>query len=628
MAHDNEFTLMKERRFLPFFITQFLGAFNDNVFKNALIILIAFQVAATDSARANLLINLCSGLFVLPFFLFSATAGQLSDKYEKSCYIRWVKALEIGIMCGAAAGFLLNSVALLLAMLFMMGFHSTLFGPVKYSILPQHLKPQELVGGNAWIEMGTNMAILLGTMLGGILIAWRNGPLWVSVAVILIAVCGFLSSLTIPQAPPAAPNLKINWNPVTETWRILQLTRQNFTVFQSVLGISWFWFLGSVYLAQLPNFTKLTLGGSEHVVTLLLTLFAVGIGIGSLLCERLSGRMVEIGLVPFGSIGLTVFGIDLFFATPSSPVPGGVLLDVGAFLTQPGSWRVLLDIVLIGIFGGIYIVPLYALVQQRSEPTQLSRVIAGNNILNAIFMVAAALIAVVMLHQGLTIPQLLLVMAIFNAAVAIYIFTLVPEFLMRFMVWILVNVVYRLRTEGLDRIPEQGPVLVVCNHVSLMDALVVSGCCRRPIRFVMDYQIFKNPLLNFVFRTAGAIPIASARENPEILQRAYQRVADYLRDGEVVGIFPEGRLTPDGEIGPFKSGIERILKQTPVPVVPMALRGLWGSFFSRRYGKAMSGFPRRFWSRIELVVGEAVLPEQATSAVLREQVVALRGDWR
>jgi 1-acyl-sn-glycerol-3-phosphate acyltransferase len=628
MAHDNEFTLMKERRFLPFFITQFLGAFNDNVFKNALIILIAFQVAATDSARANLLINLCSGLFVLPFFLFSATAGQLSDKYEKSRYIRWVKALEIGIMCGAAAGFLLNSVALLLAMLFMMGFHSTLFGPVKYSILPQHLKPQELVGGNAWIEMGTNMAILLGTMLGGILIAWRNGPLWVSVAVILIAVCGFLSSLTIPQAAPAAPNLKINWNPVTETWRILQLTRQNFTVFQSVLGISWFWFLGSVYLAQLPNFTKLTLDGSEHVVTLLLTLFAVGIGIGSLLCERLSGRMVEIGLVPFGSIGLTVFGIDLFFATPSSPVLGSALLDVGAFLTQPGSWRVLLDIVLIGIFGGIYIVPLYALVQQRSEPTQLSRVIAGNNILNAIFMVAAALIAVVMLHQGLTIPQLLLVMAIFNAAVAIYIFTLVPEFLMRFMVWILVNVVYRLRTEGLDRIPEQGPVLVVCNHVSLMDALVVSGCCRRPIRFVMDYQIFKNPLLNFVFRTAGAIPIASARENPEILQRAYQRVADYLRDGEVVGIFPEGRLTPDGEIGPFKSGIERILKQTPVPVVPMALRGLWGSFFSRRYGKAMSGFPRRFWSRIELVVGEAVLPEQATSAVLREQVVAMRGDWR
>ncbi len=627
MAHDNEFTLMKERRFLPFFVTQFLGAFNDNVFKNALIILIAFQVAAADPARANILINLCAGLFVLPFFLFSATAGQLSDKYEKSRYIRWVKLLEIVIMLGAAAGFVLDNVPLLIAMLFMMGFHSTLFGPVKYSIMPQHLKPEELVGGNAWIEMGTNMAILLGTMLGGILIAQQGGHLWVSCAVITIAVLGFLSSLTIPKAPPAAPDLKINWNPVTETWRILKFTYQNFTVFQSVLGISWFWFVGSVYLAQLPNFTKLTLGGGEHVVTLLLTLFAIGIGVGSLLCERLSGRMVEIGLVPFGSIGLTVFGVDLFFATPAAPI-GGELLGMWAFLVQPGSWRVVLDIVCIGIFGGIYIVPLYALVQQRSEPSHLSRVIAGNNILNAVFMVAAALIAVAMLDQGLSIPQLLLVMAIFNAAVAVYIFTLVPEFLMRFMVWILVNIGYRLKTRGLENIPDQGPAVVACNHVSYMDALVVIGCCRRPIRFVMDHQIFKIPVLNFVFRTAGAVPIAPARENPEILERAYDRVARYLEEGEVVGIFPEGKLTGDGEIGPFKSGIEQIIQRTPAPVVPMALRGLWGSFFSRRYGKAMSRFPRRFWSRIELVVGEPIPPERATSAALRERVMALRGDWR
>jgi len=625
MSTGNEFTLLKERRFLPFFITQFLGAFNDNVFKNALIIMIAFQ-AATDPAQSSLLINLSAGLFVLPFFLFSATAGQLSDKYEKSRYIRWVKLLEIAIMLGAAVGFILDHVPLLIAMLFMMGFHSTLFGPVKYSIMPQHLKPEELIGGNAWIEMGTNMAILLGTMLGGVLIAWQQGHLWVSCAVITIAVLGYLSSLTIPAAPPAAPDLKINWNPATETWRILKFTYQNFTVFQSVLGISWFWFLGSVYLAQLPNFTKLTLGGGEHVVTLLLMLFAIGIGVGSLLCERLSGRMVEIGLVPFGSIGLTVFGVDLFFATPAAPAIGGELLGVVAFLGQPGSWRVVLDIVLIGVFGGIYIVPLYALVQQRSEPSHLSRVIAGNNILNAVFMVAAALIAVAMLEQGLKIPELLLVMALFNAAVAVYIFTLVPEFLMRFIVWILVNTVYRLRTDGLENIPDEGPVVVVCNHVSFMDALVVIGCCRRPIRFVMDHQIFKIPVLSFVFRTAGAIPIAPARENREILEQAYDRVAAYLEEGEVVGIFPEGQLTQDGEIGSFKSGVDRIIRRNPVPVIPMALRGLWGSFFSRCYGKAMRHFPRRFWSRIELVVGEPVAPEQATSARLRERVVALRGD--
>ncbi|MDG4552395.1 MAG: MFS transporter [Candidatus Contendobacter sp.] len=627
MAHDNEFTLLRERRFLPFFVTQFLGAFNDNVFKNALIILIAFQMAGGDASRSNFLINLCAGLFVLPFFLFSATAGQLCDKYEKSRYIRWVKLLEIVIMLGAATGFVLNNVPLLIAMLFMMGFHSTLFGPAKYSIMPQHLKPEELVGGNAWVEMGTNLAILLGTILGGVLIAWQGGHLWTSGAVVLIAVLGFLTSWAIPPAPPAAPDLKINWNPVSETWNILKFTYQNFTVFQSVLGISWFWFLGSVYVAQLPNFTKLTLGGGEHVVTLLLTLFAVGIGLGSLLCERMSGRQVELGLVPFGSIGLTVFGVDLFFATPAMPPTGGELLGVLAFLGQPGSWRVVMDVVLIGVFGGFFIVPLYALVQQRSVPSHLSRVIAGNNILNAVFMVAAAIIAVVMLDRGLSIPQLLLLMAIFNAAVAVYIFGLVPEFLMRFIVWILVNVVYRLKTRGLEHIPAEGPAVVVCNHVSYMDALVVVGCCRRPIRFVMDHQIFKIPLLNFVFRTAGAIPIAPAHANPELLERAYDRVARYLEEGEVVGIFPEGKLTADGEIGPFKAGIEQIVQRTPAPVLPMALRGLWGSFFSRRYGKAMSRLPRRFWSRIELVVGEPVPAERATSALLRERVATLRGDW-
>lgn len=626
MAHGNEFTLLKERRFLPFFITQFLGAFNDNVFKNALIILIAFQ--ATDPARANTLVNLSAGLFVLPFFLFSATAGQLADKYEKSHLMRWIKLLEIVIMLGAAVGFILGEMSVLIGLLFLMGWQSTLFGPVKYSILPQHLRPDELVGGNGWVEMGTFLAILIGTLLGGVLIAIPDrGPWLVAGAVVLLAVLGFLSSLFIPKATPDAPDLRINWNPITETWRNIDITRRSRTVFLSVLGISWFWFLGATYLAQLPNYSRLSLGGDEHVVTLLLTTFALGIGVGSLLCERLSGRRVELGLVPFGSIGLTLFGVDLFFAV--SPVAEGApLIGAMEFLRSASNWRVLIDILLMGMFGGFYIVPLYALVQQRSEPSFRSRVIAGNNIINALFMVLSAVLAIFFLDvAGLSIPQFLLLTALFNAAVALYIFTLVPEFLMRFVVWILVNIVYRLRAQGLERIPDKGPAVVVCNHISYMDALVVIGSCRRPIRFVMDHQIFKIPLLSFVFRTAGAVPIAPAREAPEILEQAYDRVARYLEAGEVVGIFPEGRLTEDGEIGPFKSGIERIVQRTPAPVVPMALRGLWGSFFSRRYGKAMHHFPRRFWSRIELLVGEPMPPEQATSALLRERVLALRGDW-
>ncbi|HPF58884.1 MAG TPA: MFS transporter [Candidatus Competibacteraceae bacterium] len=625
MSASNEFILLKERRFLPFFITQFLGAFNDNVFKNALIILIAFQ--ATDPAQANVLINASAGLFVLPFFLFSATAGQLADKYEKSRLMQLIKLLEILIMLAAAMAFILGSLPLLIGLLFLMGWQSTLFGPVKYSILPQHLKPEELVGGNGWVEMGTFLAILIGTLLGGVLIAIQSNGAWlVAGTIVILAVLGFISSLFIPQAAPDAPDLRINWNPITETWRTISIARRNRTVFLSVLGISWFWFLGATYLAQLPNYTKLSLGGDEHVVTLLLTTFALGIGIGSMLCERLSGRRVELGLVPFGSIGLTVFGVDLFFAgvPVSTDAP---LIGALEFLRSTSNWRVLLDVLLMGMFGGFYIVPLYALVQQRSEPGFRSRVIAGNNIINALFMVLSALLAIIFLDSvGLSIPQFLLLTAIFNAVVAVYIFTLVPEFLMRFIVWILVNTVYRLRTVGLEHIPEEGPVVVVCNHVSYMDALIVIGCCRRPIRFVMDYQIFKIPVLSFVFRTAGAIPIAPARENAKVLERAYEQVARYLEDGEVVGIFPEGKLTGDGEIGSFKNGVQRIIRRNPAPVVPMALRGLWGSFFSRYRGKAMSHFPRRFWSRIELIVSEPVAPEQAATSLLRETVIRLRGD--
>jgi 1-acyl-sn-glycerol-3-phosphate acyltransferase len=627
MATGNEFTLLKQRRFLPFFVTQFLGAFNDNVFRNALLILIAFQVTVVDPAQANVLINLSAGLFVLPFFLFSATAGQLADKYEKGRLIRLVKLLEILIMLGAAVGLILGNVFLLIGLLFLMGFQSALFGPVKYSILPQHLAPEELVGGNGWVQMGTFLAILIGTMVGGILIAIQNGGTWmVGVTVVVVATLGFLASLFIPRAQPDAPELRVDWNPLTATWPIINFTRGNRTVFLSVLGISWFWFLGATYLAQLPNYTKLALGGDEHVVTLLLTLFAFGIGAGSLLCERLSGRQVELGLVPFGSIGLTLFGLDLYFAV--TPVaPDAPLIGALEFLSSATNWRIAADILLMGLFGGFYIVPLYSLVQQRSAPSHRSRVIACNNIINALFMVLSAVLAIALLGLGLTIPQFLLLTALFNAVVAVYIFTLVPEFLMRFIVWILVNLVYRLKVRGLEHIPEQGPVVVACNHVSFMDALVIIGSCRRPIRFVMDHEIFKIPVLSFVFRTAGAVPIAPARKDPETLEQAYERVAGYLEAGEVVGIFPEGRLTGDGEIGPFKTGIERIIQRTPAPVVPMALRGLWGSFFSRRHGKAMRHFPRRFWSRIELVVGEPVSPEQATSERLREQVVQLRGDW-
>jgi 1-acyl-sn-glycerol-3-phosphate acyltransferase len=627
MHQPNQFDLLKQRRFAPFFWTQALGAGNDNIFKNALVIFVAYKAASLTSIDANTLVNLAAAIFIAPFVLFSATSGQVADKFEKSRLIRYIKVLEIAIMLIGLVGFWQRSLTLLFVALALMGLHSTLFGPVKYAILPQHLKLEELVGGNGLVEMGTFVAILIGTIAGGLLVAVEpNGPLLAGAAAVIVAVVGWLASRAIPLTPAAAPDLAINWNPFTETWKNLKFAQGNRVVWLSMLGISWFWFYGATFLTQFPNFAKDVLGGNEHVVTFLLASFSIGIGIGSLLCERLSGGRVELGLVPFGSIGLTLFAVDLWFATHGMHASG--LAGVGAFLSQPAHWRVTADLVLIGLFGGFYIVPLYALIQERSENTHRSRIIAANNILNALFMVASAGLAIGLLAAGVSIPGLLLATGILNAFVAFYIYTLVPEFLLRFLAWLLIHTIYRVRKEGLDNVPEKGPCILVCNHVSYVDAIVIAACVRRPVRFIMDYRIFRVPLLNWVFRTMNAIPVAPGREDPAIKEAAFVTAAAALRDGEIVGIFPEGGLTSDGEMQPFRGGIERMVKDTPVPVVPMALRGLWGSFFSRSYeGKAMRRWLGLF-SRIAIVAAPAVPPAQVTSDALRVEVLALRGDAR
>jgi 1-acyl-sn-glycerol-3-phosphate acyltransferase len=490
---------------------------------------------------------------------------------------------------------------------------SALFGPVKYAILPQHLRESELVGGNALVETGTAIAILAGMVLGGWMIAQPGwGIAGVAVVTCALSAAGIVLSRFIPRTPAPDPALAINPNIAQETWRIMRFAAQNRTVFLSILGISWFWFYGAMLVTQFPNLVRNVLHGNEHAVTLLLVVFSVGIGAGSLLCERLSGHKVELGLVPFGSIGLTLFGIDLGIATAHGPAHA--------------QWRVLADLFLIGLFGGLYIVPLYALVQSRSERTHRSRVIAANNILNALFIVAAAVISIFLLRAGLTIPQLFVVSALMNAAVAVYIYTLVPEFLMRFIVWLLIHSVYRLRKAGLERIPDEGPALVVCNHVSYVDALVISAGCRRPIRWVMDHRIFSFPVVSFVFRTAKAIPIAPAHEDPEMLERAYDTVARELAEGQLVGIFPEGKLTADGEMSEFRSGLLKILERTPVPVIPMALSGLWRSLFTRN--RARLRHATKLFPKIRLSVGESFAPGQVTLEGLHAAVLALRGNWK
>jgi 1-acyl-sn-glycerol-3-phosphate acyltransferase len=628
--HPNQFALLKQRRFAPFFWTQFAGAANDNLFKFAFTVMVTYQLQVQwlPPAMAGLVIG---ALFILPFLLFSATSGQLADKYDKRMLIVFVKRLEILIMALAAWGFFSVNIPILLACTFLMGLHSTLFGPLKFAYLPHHLNERELTGGNGMVEMGTFVAILLGNVAGGLIIAVPEiGAHHVGFACVGVAVLGRVVAHWIPASPATDPQLKINWNPFTETVRNLGLARQSLVVFRSLLGISWMWFFGAVFLSQFPSFAKEVLHGNEQVASLLLVVFSVGIGIGSLMCEMLSRRHVEIGLVPLGAIGMSVFAIDLYFASRGLPPSGP--LTLAQFVAAPAHWRVMADLALLSLFAGLYSVPMYALIQLRAQPTHRARIIAANNILNALFMIASSLIAGVLIKAGFTIPQIFLLVGLANAVVAFYIFMLVPEYLLRFVAWIASRIVYRFRVRGDDHIPVEGAAILACNHVSFVDAVLLMAASPRPIYFVMDHRIFKFPVLGWLFKLAKAIPIAPQKEDPEAYAQAFERAAQVLRESDLLAIFPEGAITADGQLKEFKGGIMKVLERARAdgvepPVIPMALTNLWGSFFSRvEQGKAMvRPFRRGLFNRVGLHVGPAMGARSVEPVELRRRVAGLLG---
>jgi 1-acyl-sn-glycerol-3-phosphate acyltransferase len=632
VTEHSQFRLLTERRFGPFFATQLAGAFNDSLLKQVLILLVTFHTVEYSSLSAGLVTNLAAGLFILPFVLFSAIAGQLADRYDKARVIRCVKMVEVGIMLVACTGFYFRNLPLLLACVFAMGCHSAFFGPVKYSLLPRVLHKEELTGGNGLLEMGTFLSILCGTLVAGILVATTTNPFILSSALTVVAIIGLTSSCFIPPTGEAAPDLKISYNFFVETGATLKLGRkEGVGVWNSLLAISWFWFIGAVVLSQIPALGKDILKGDASVITTLLTVFSIGIAIGSLVCERLSGHKVEIGLVPIGSIGLTLFTADLALSanhfSALAALADTTALHWNQFLVAEGSLRVLFDITLVGLFGGLFIVPLYAFVQLRTAPERQSRIISANNILNALFMVIAAAMSAVLLSAGMSVTGLILVCAGLNALAAAYIFRTVPEFLMRFLIWVLIHSFYRLKKQGAE-IPDTGAAILVCNHVSYVDAMVIAAASPRPMRFVIDNRIYQTPILNFIFRTGKAIPITSGKDDPQILEEAYDRIAAALANGDLICIFPEGGLTDDGEIGTFKPGIARIVERTPAPVIPLAVQGLWGSFFSRKGGAAMRKWPRGIFSAIGLNVGKAIPAGNVTPEVLRTQVMSLRGLWK
>jgi len=611
----SQFRLLSERRFGPLFWTQFLGALNDNLFKTAFIFIISYGTLA-ESHDAAVWTPMLNGVLILPFLLFSATAGQLADMLEKARLVRWIKLWEVAAMALAAVGFFTANAWLLAATLFLMGTQSAFFGPVKYAILPQALGKDSLVHGNALIGTATFLAILIGSMGGGLVMETGFASTMTAILVVAVACAGFFTSRRIPDAPATDPELRFDWNPLRQAVRVCRYAQADPSVWRSVLGTSWFWFFGATLLTLFPTYGKNVLHVDEQVVTFFLMLFCVGIGVGALLCARVARHRLELGLVPAGAAGLSVFVLDLGFSSLGYE-PTGTLVGLGGFLAHPGSGRIVLDLLGLAICGGLYIVPLNVLIQARAEPAKRSRILSATGILSALFMVVSAGMTLVFAWAGIPSVYTYLVIGLMNLAVVVYIVLQVPDLFLRFLVWILVRVFYRLRITGVEHVPDRGGVVLAANHVTYVDGLILSAALTRPVRFVMHYKFADLPLVGWILKRARVIPIAGRRENPELLESALDEIADALDRGEAVCIFPEGTLTDDGRMREFKRGIERIVARTPTPVVPLGLRGLWGSMFSRTRRRF------RLWTRVGVVVGVPIPVSDVSARLVQARVAAL-----
>jgi len=601
MSKVSQFGLLRKRRFGPFFITQFLGAFNDNLFKNALLIVVAYSAMRTP-AEIGLINNIAAGLFILPFFLFALVAGNLADTKDKSKIIRTMKISEVMLALWAVPALLSQNILAMLIVLFGFGLQSAFFAPAKYSIMPQHLKTEELMGGNALVQTGTFIAILIGTLLGGILAASADTLPYLAAIIVLVAVAGLYSGYQVPEAKPVEKVDEVFWHPVAMFKEAFAAVRPIPGVFVGILGVSWFWFLGAVILTQLPAFAKHILGVAPEVVSVLLALFSVGIGAGAVLCGRVSRGEIELGLVPLGAIGMTIFGC-LFAYSDIFPHEG--LLSVGAFYGSFDGLWIAAKVVLIGLFGGLYIVPLMANIQDKSDEKLRGRVMAINSLMNALFMVLAALFSIVLLViLEWDLRTLLALTALGNIVMLVVYARKYPEYFLRLVMWMLANCNYRVKHNGVDLIPEKGPVLLVANHVTYIDWLFLGAVSKRTIHFVMHKPFYDIPVIKSLFKMAGAIPIMTRKECQQSYDEAMEMMKQTLKDGKVMVIFPEGRLTDTGEMNVFQRGYQKVLEEAPATVIPVALTGLWGSFFSRKGGKAFSKPFRRIYSKVGVEVGE------------------------
>lgn len=609
--------LLGTRRLAPLFITRSLGAFNDGLVAAALVVLLASPAAGPLALRPESAATIAVVAYLCPLLLCSATAGQLADKSDRARLAQTIKSLEMLIMIIAALGVLLPSLTLLIAALCLLGLRSALLGPANDALLAQHLREDELVGAGALLKTGLFVALLTGSLVGGMLAGLNDRAVWVALVGLLAAAAGFSASLGIPAAPAPAPELAVGINPGSETLRNIGSARQDRLVLLSILGVAWFWSNAALFLAALSPHVIDTMSGSAFPALLPMLVVALGFGVGSLLCKALSGRYVEFGLIPLGALGMGLFLLDLALAFP----PTAQHLD--------GALRVLFDLGALGVLCAFYLVPQNVLILSKSPAQQRARIVSTGVFLNALAMLVGwgvGAIGLGYLGYERALPCLLALASVGFFGVAVYAYFAAPHLSLRFLTDLLIHCFYRLDKQGFEHIPNDGPAVLVCNHVSFVDSVVIMAAIKRPIRFVMDYRIHRTPGVGFIFRHSRTIPIATAKENLALKETAFAAVAHALKNGELIGLFPEGRITHTGEINHFRYGVGRIVSETPVPVIPMALRGLWGSFFSRRYGPAMSKPSLlRPLAKIELVVGEPVPPEQGTPENLQEVVTALRG---
>ncbi|MGH1403779.1 MAG: acyl-[ACP]--phospholipid O-acyltransferase [Alphaproteobacteria bacterium] len=583
----NQFALLKDKRFLPLFVTQFLGAFHDNVFKNALVVLLLYGVAANSEMNTELLVTIAAGLFILPFILFSALGGQLADKYPKEKVIRVIKLAEIAIAVLGAVSLLSGSLILPFVALFALGTQSAFFGPSKYAILPDHMKKHELIASNALLNTGTFLAILLGTMAGTVLITLNAGVWVVSVLIIVVSILGYISSRSIPKTAPKAPDLKLDFNPITETLDILKYTfAQERGVIQSILGVAWFYFLGGMFMAQFPNFTKGTLGADENVLALFLMLFSLGIATGGLLNNRLLKGRIEAVYVPLAALGITVFSLDLYFA--SGVETGDTLMSLSAFLSVPAHWRILVDIWMVALCGGLFVVPLNAIIQHYTDEQHRARIIAGSSILDAIFILGSAAFSVILILNGWAIRELFFTFALMNAFVAVYICRLLPVYLFKSFLQGLFKLLYKVEVKGLENFEKAGDrAVIVSNHVSLLDPPLLAAFLPGKPMFAVNSFVANWPWVKPFLKLVDSFPLDPT--NPFSIKSLIKEVA---KDKHCV-IFPEGRLTETGALMKVYEGPGMIADKTDAMILPVRLDGVQHTPFARLKGKVpLKSFPK------------------------------------